>query len=364
MIRRLQWRSVRSLAEGELFAGSAGVVLTGSNGAGKTSVLEAIHVLGHGRSFRGRVVDGLIRRGDGCLSVFAEFQRKGETHRLGIQHFGDRWEGRIDGRALEVLTELVTSFPVLVFDPGVGALVSGPAEERRRFLDFLLFHVEPEFLPWWRRYNRALKQRNALLKQGGASGLFDGFEAEMAVAAVPLHRLREMAVERLVEHVEPMMRALSPAFPGCGLSLKPGWKREEQDLAELLYLHRDRDRDLGFTTMGPHRADLRIEVLGLSAGQLSRGQVKILCLALVFAQARAVQTGSSIAPVLLLDDLFAELDLDHGRRVLGVVAALGMQAWITSPSIPAALVDDLGGYARFHVEQGEILPQTLMGDPG
>jgi DNA replication and repair protein RecF len=257
---------------------------------------------------------------------------------------------------VEALSELVTLLPVLAFDPVSSALVTGPAEERRRFVDFLLFHVEPEFLVLWRRYNRALRQRNGLLKAGGHAAEFDAFEREMAATALPLHRLRAAGIARLGDQLAVALPRLSPGFRPVALGLRAGWRHEEQDLADALYLQRERDRELGYTTQGPHRADLRIEVAGLAAAQLSRGQAKVLCLALVVAQAAALVAGGRQAPVLCLDDLFAELDADHAQRAVAEVATLGAQAWISSPAVPDHVAAALKDYGRFHVEHGEIRP--------
>jgi DNA replication and repair protein RecF len=141
-------------------------VITGDNGAGKTSLLEALHLMAYGRSFRGRVRDGLVRTGAEAVEVFVEWQEGAEARhrRAGLRHTGQAWVGRLDGQHVSQLGELCAALAVVSFEPGSHALVTGGGEPRRRFVDWGLFHVEPGFLPLWRRYARALKQRNALLK--------------------------------------------------------------------------------------------------------------------------------------------------------------------------------------------------------
>ena len=179
-IRRLSLHQVRRFDSVELAPQPGINLITGDNGAGKTSVLEALHVMAYGRSFRGRVRDGLVRQGQDALDVFVEWdeQRSGAEsatrRKAGLRHSGQEWKGRLDGEDVGQLGNLCAALAVVTFEPGSHALVSGGGEPRRRFLDWGLFHVEPDFLALWRRYSRALKQRNALLKQGGHPNALDG----------------------------------------------------------------------------------------------------------------------------------------------------------------------------------------------
>jgi DNA replication and repair protein RecF len=160
----LRVRDLRCLAEAELRPDPRLTLVVGPNGAGKSSLVEAIHVLGYGRSFRGRIRDGLVRSGAPALELYAEWKDAGgQAHRAGLRHGGEKFEARLDGAPAPSLTELCARIAVVTFEPGSHDLIGGGAEHRRRYLDWGLFHVEPEFLPWWRRYARALKQRNAAL---------------------------------------------------------------------------------------------------------------------------------------------------------------------------------------------------------
>ena len=143
-------------------------LITGDNGAGKTSLLEALHLMAYGRSFRGRVRDGLVRTGADAVEVFVEWEEGAaiRPRRAGLRHNGQAWTGRLDGETVGQLGELCAALAVVSFEPGSHALVTGGGEPRRRFVDWGLFHVEHNFLGLWRRYARALKQRNALLKSG------------------------------------------------------------------------------------------------------------------------------------------------------------------------------------------------------
>jgi len=357
-LTRLRVANLRCLAEAELDFAPGLNLITGSNGAGKSSVIEAVHVLGYGRSFRGRVRDGLIRTGAAHLELYAEWQDGAErARRAGIRHTGSVWEARLDGAAAPSLTELCAQLAVVTFEPGSHDLIGGGSELRRRFLDWALFHVEPGFLPVWRRYARALKQRNALLKSGPPLPTLDAWDQELVEAGETLSRLREDYLSRL----EPVFVATAIDFlPELGvaqLEFLPGWKRGELALADALVLARDRDLVQGFTSVGPHRADWRIGYAGLPNREaLSRGQEKLTALACVLAQARAYAEDRQDWPVVCLDDLASELDLAHQRQVLRAILACNAQVLLTGTEPPAVLGELAPPQRTFHVERGQIRP--------
>ena len=353
---RLVVADVRCLAAAELDLGPGLNLITGGNGAGKTSLLEAVHLLGYGRSFRGRVRDGLVRVGRPHVDVFLEWRdREGRTRRAGLRHGGSQWEARLDGQAAPSLTELCAELAAVTFEPGSHALIAGGGEGRRRFLDWTLFHVEPTFLPLWRRYARALKQRNALLKASPSPASLDAWERELAEAGEPLTRLRVAALDAF----EPVLAATAaeflPELGAASLDFQPGWRQGDLALVDALLLSRERDLAAGFTGVGPHRADWRLGYAGLPApAVLSRGQEKLTALACVVAQARAFAARQGEWPVVCLDDLASELDLPHQRRVLGALLDSGAQVLLTATETPAVLADLAPPSRMFHVEQGQV----------
>ena len=356
ILTRLQIRQLRCLVDAELVPQAGLNVLVGANGAGKSSVVEALHLLGYGRSFRGRVADGLIRTGAQHLEVYAEWlDGAGVGHRAGLRHAGSRWEARLDGEPAPSLTELCARIAVVTFEPGSHDLIGGGAEHRRRYLDWGLFHVEPAFLPHWRRYARALKQRNALLKAGPSPAALAPWEAELADSGERLTRLRQAYLERLEVSVAGEARAFLPELGAARLDFRPGWRREELPLADALLLGRERDQALGYTGVGPHRADWRVEFAGLPGREaLSRGQEKLTALACILGQARdfAGQTGDW--PLVCLDDLASELDRPHQAQVLAAVLGSGAQVLLTGTQVPDVLHEPAADYRLFHVEQGRV----------
>jgi DNA replication and repair protein RecF len=366
-VTRLELTNLRRFEAAQLAPGPGLNLITGANGAGKTSVLEALHLMAYGRSFRGRVHDGLVRQGAPALEVFVEWQstgaglaeRDGVRHRAGLRHSGQAWEGRLDGASVEHLGQLCAALAVVTVEPGSHTLIMGGAETRRRFVDWGLFHVEPDFLPLWRRYARALKQRNALLKRGVRDGQLDAWEQELATSGEPLTRSRERYLEQLQPVLEQVLDALLPAAGASRIVFQPGWRQEDLALADALLLSRDRDLAAGHTTVGPHRADWQLAQAGIPGrNALSRGQAKLTALSALLAQAEHHASLRGDWPVIALDDLASELDRAHQRRVLERVLASGAQVFVTGTEAPAVLQTLDAPRSVFHVEHGQLAAEA------
>jgi DNA replication and repair protein RecF len=359
-IERLQLHAFRRFVEAELCPAPGFNLITGDNGSGKTSLLEAMHLLGHGRSFRGRVRDGLVRQGEPALGVYAEWRAGPSLRRAGLRHTGSSWEAKLDGVAATHLGELCEALAIVTFEPGSHALIDGSSEGRRRYLDWGLFHVERaerggDFLQQWRRHARALKQRNALLRLQRPDAQLDAWEHELAQSGEQLTAQREAHIRHLQPHLDAITAALLPAAGEARITLTPGWRRHDLSLADALLLSRDRDFAQGHTSVGPHRADLRLELRDLPGRDgLSRGQAKLAALALLLAQAAHLAGQDGHWPVLQLDDLASELDRTHQTRVLEALHASGAQVFVTGTEPPPALEAMALPVARFHVEHGGI----------
>jgi DNA replication and repair protein RecF len=357
-VNRLTASGLRCFDQVTIEPGAGLNLITGDNGAGKTSVLEALHLMAYGRSFRGRVRDGLVKTGSDAVEVFVEWREGPDAlhRRAGLRHTGQTWAGRLDGQNVSQLGELCAALAVVSFEPGSHALVTGGGEPRRRFVDWGLFHVEPDFLTLWRRYARALKQRNALLKSGAGGHQLDAWDRELAEAGEPLTRYRRQYLDQLQLRLSVAAADLVPALGASSLEFQPGWRSGELSLADALLLARDRDRSLGYTSVGPHRADWRIEYAGHPNREaLSRGQAKLSALSALLAQAEDYAHRRGEWPIVALDDLSSELDRKHQQRVLQRLLASGAQVFITGTESPAAL-ESLGATPTlFHVEQSQIL---------
>lgn len=352
-LARLEIARLRCIASASLALGGGINLITGDNGAGKTSVIEALHILSHGRSFRGRVRDGLIAHSASALRIIACWHDASTAeHRAGLEHDGKQWQARVDGEPVKTLADLASHIAMVCFEPGSHALLTGAAENRRRFVDWALFHVEPDFLENWRRYARALRQRNALLKSAADDSLFAAWEHEMQVSGERITAMRLAWLERWEPLLVANTLAFLPELAAAKVSFLPGWK-PETPLASALSLNRDRDRAVGFTSIGPHRSDWRISFGRLVAREgLSRGQTKLAALACVLAQAQQFAAARGHWPIICLDDLASELDLRHQQRVIEQVVASAAQVVITATA-PMSL-SPAPDVTRFHVEQGEV----------
>jgi DNA replication and repair protein RecF len=355
-LEQLRIRGLRCLSDAELALDGGINVFVGDNGAGKTSVLEAAFLLSHARSFRSGAKDALLQRGAESLSVFAELRHDDDRRvRLGLGRRGARWEARVDGESVAI-GQLVRDCAVVCFEPGSHALIAGAAEERRRYLDWGVFHVEQLFLPAWRRYQRALKQRNSLLRSDAplSDALLEPWEAELAQAGSLIHAQRQAYLDLLRPRLAAEVAELLPELGDVELRYKRGWG-EGRELADELRSQRGRDVARGHTTLGVHRADWSVAFEHAPLREhLSRGQEKLTALACVLAQATLFAERRGEWPVVALDDLASELDATHQASVVRRLQAAGAQVLLTGTELPEAL---RAVPARvFHVEQGAIAP--------
>lgn len=324
----------------------------GRNASGKTSLLEAIAYLGRGKSFRRAATDRLIRHGCDAFVLFGTVAAGGRTHSLGVRNSLEGVETSVDGDRSGGLAALASVLPLQVVDPEVHDLVAGGPDERRRYLDWLAFHVEPGYLALWRDYRRTLRQRNAALRAGGAADTLAGWDREFSGLAERVDRVRSGVLER----ARPVLEAIGGRLldGSVGFEYRRGWP-EGQSLAEALRASRPRDRQLGSTQAGPQRADLQLSSEARGARKVvSRGQQKLLACTLILAATEVVQRHLERPLLLLLDDPAAELDGASLARLMGEVAALGSQVIASSLEPEPNLFP--APPARFHVEHGRLTP--------
>lgn len=355
-LERLRIQGLRCLDDAELALAPGINSLIGANGVGKSSVLEAAFLLSHARSFRSGAREALLARGATKLSIYAELRHAdGRLLRLGLGREASRWEARVDGESGTV-SELIGQCAVTCFEPGSHALIAGAAEERRRFLDWGVFHVEHGFLETWRRYQRALKQRNSLLRTGNMTdpALYEPWESELAVLAEQLDGQRRVYLDALRPCLVDEMAALLPELGAAELRYRRGWS-EEQALAMLLASQRGRDLARGHTSQGPHRADWSLAFEHAPQREhLSRGQEKLVALSCLLAQARLYAEQHGDWPIVCLDDLASELDEAHQRAVIERLASGAAQVLVTGTALPQGLREL--PHRMFHVEQGSWVP--------
>jgi DNA replication and repair protein RecF len=354
ILTELTVENVRCIKHAELSLHAGRNLIWGSNGSGKTSLLEAMFLLGRGRSFRTRNSERLVRHGEERLIAFGRTDAgpgddRGLTHAIGVEvHRREGTRARVDAGSVESLAELSRVFPVQVIDPGVHKLIEEGGRRRRRWLDWAVFHVEPQFGDWWLRYTRAVRQRNAALRQHEA--WTRPWDLEVVALGEKISEARRAVLDQLVPHWREVASGLG--CPLGELQYFRGWAAHHT-LAEALEASRVRDEAKGLTQAGPHRADVLIRVAGKLAREvLSRGQQKLTAVALTLAQLRLLKAVSGTTPTLLLDDPAAELDSVHLEHFVRQITLIGCQLVITSLQ-PENLA--FGAPDRvFHVEQARV----------
>ncbi|WP_347278808.1 DNA replication/repair protein RecF [Plasticicumulans sp.] len=347
MLARLEIADFRNLAAVRLDCAPGLNLISGDNAAGKTSLLEAVYLLGRARSFRTQRPAELIRRGAAHWRLVARLGADGSAGTLGLQRDGAQFTARLNGAPLPSLAELARVLPVLLLTPDSHRLLDDGPRPRRRFLDWGVFQRDAGFLAHWRRCQLALRQRNAALRQPAMLRSLPGWEAELVSAAGPLDAARAGFVEALAAAAQPQLQALLDTDLRLTLDYRRGWPAG-QPLGEVLAEAREGDRRAGHTRHGAHRADFAVRLDGRPPGEaLSRGQHKLLVAALVLAQAALYRETCGRPCVLLVDDLPAELDGAHRSRFVERLAATGAQVFVTAIEA-AALGGTLPADARLH----------------
>jgi DNA replication and repair protein RecF len=346
-LNRIRIEGLRCLNEVDFSPHPKRTYFFGPNGAGKTSLLEGIYLLGRGRSFRTRHSRRLIQHGQERFSVYGELSLKSRNHRLGVGLGPSGLELRLDSEPAVGMSSLAKIMPVHVIDPNIHSLIEGSPGDRRRFLDWGVFHVEHGYLDAWRRYRRTLGQRNAALKLGQGSAVWD---ASLLEAGTEVDIARRRYAEDLVTALEGLGEALlgSP----LEVSYRAGWP-EGLDFCKALEASNNRDLANGTTHVGPHRADLSVKLASRSVREeVSRGQQKLVAAGLILAQIKVFAANNENGGLLLVDDPAAELDGAALSALLSALDKLPAQQIITG--LTESILPPAPGFPVFHVEQGHI----------
>ncbi len=360
-LARLEITHLRNIPAAELELAPGFNLFYGDNGSGKTSVLEAVYLLALGRSFRSQLQKSLVSDGQNETTVFGQ-TTEGQT--LGVlRPLRGPQSLRISGRKAEGLAELSQSLPVQLINADTFQILEGSPSERRRFLDWGVFHVEQQFLPSWRRMRLALQNRNSLLRHEAKAAEIEPWTLELVKSAEQMDLQRLQYIEKLRAALHPHLAALGAWDTGAPLELEyfRGWNQElglyEQIQEDLL-----RDRKYGHTSSGPHRAELRFRLGGSDVAEVqSRGQLKLLICALKLAQGQVLEEETGKRCIYLIDDLPAELDVSNRARVCALLARQKAQVFLTSIE-PETLARELAAAATellrenklFHVKHGKI----------
>lgn len=359
-ISSLRVTDFRNLAAVELMPCEMGLnVICGDNGSGKTSLLEAIHYIGLGRSFRTSTSARLIRHDADKFSLFSQLVNDNQRYLpVGVERdLRGSTRLRVAEKDLSSIVELAYLLPIRVINSQSHHLFESGPLFRRKYLDWGLFYHNESFLLCWRQFERVLKQRNALLRDKRSKKELEVWTEELVKYGLGLDKLRR-------EYIQ----ALTPLILECAQSLldiseftinyDPGWD-ENLHFADVLANSYQEEFRLGHTQFGPHRADLDIQTHSVSVKHfLSRGQQKLLICAMIIAQGTLLAKHANKRLIYLIDDLPSELDLLSRQKLISLLSRQQTQIFITV--IENNMIGDLIGdkpdvpLKVFHVEHGRV----------
>ncbi len=371
-VRDITLTCFRNYARASLALPPSGIALLGDNGHGKTNLLEAIYYLELFRSARGARDRDLVRFGDAGFHVTASLAHSPRgvlTVAAGFDAVTQKKKVMIDGVEITRLSDAIGAAPAVLFSPADVALVRGAPSERRRFLDVMLALADRRYLLALQRYRHALAQRNAALRSMNGHtrdaetlDTVAAFEPALADAGAIMLSIRHQWAGDAAPAYEEMLHAIGERT-SVSIALKRGGgsRTNEPDLRDwlsaTLAVQRTHDVRRGTTHVGPHRDELLLLLDGRDLRSFgSNGQQRSAAIALRMLEARTLQTALGTAPLLLLDDPFAELDADRSARILGLLGSRGLGQVVLavprSEDIPRALT----GLPTVRVSNGTLEP--------
>ena len=360
---RLDIKGIRNIRDASLVLNPKLNLIIGRNGSGKTSVLESIYFLGSARSFRGSGVETLILNSqDDCL-VRGEVESDSHRHSVGVQrNRGGSRVIRIDGEDVKRATDLANLLPILLLGSETVNLLLGPPAQRRRFLNWGLFHVEPSFSEVWEKANRCLKQRNEILRQNGNDDELESWTQELIRYSEGIDDSRQKYMKTYECIFQENCKLLTD-LPDISCEYYRGWGRDSS-LSDLYQKDREIDRKRGFTQKGFQRADVRIRVNGEEAASFcSRGELKVLAWSMLLSQGTLLESGAAGNLLYLVDDMGAELDDQHRERICHYLESTGSQVVATGIEQHGLVASFKAQEQKlFHVEHGDLKHEERLDD--
>lgn len=354
-LKQLKINNFRNIEHIELNPVQGVNLIWGDNASGKTSLLEAIYYLSHIRSFRSQYVTDLILRQTPYLQLVANIQSSNsDIIPIGIRRSRNKSQIRVNKEPIKRVSDIAAQFPVIAIHPDSYKLITGSPSYRRQYLDWGVFHVEHGFFNAWQRFKKALQQRNAALKSKQKYEVCQLWNKEINASGHYIDQLRNQYFNNLMPYLE---KLTSQFFINdvVEIEYKRGWAKDKT-LIELLEENIQRERLKGFTSFGPHRAEITIKVNGQSAQTcISRGQQKTLVAVMRLAQAMQFTESTNQSCVLLYDDLAAELDLSHRQLILTVLSSMNIQLFLTAIEKQQIDLSAWSVKMMFHVEHGELI---------
>ncbi len=350
LIDSLKVNNVRNINNTHIQPSAFLNVIVGANASGKTALLEAIHILARARSFRTPRINEVIQHDKESLQIVARIKNAQSSNiSTGIEKSTNSTVIRYNGKTVKTVSKQANNIPLVLITPDSQTLITGSPKQRRYWLDWAMFHVEPNYLDSWIAYQKALRNRNILLKTGASKQQTRSWESSMAGTAVVLNKLRKNFIEKLQAQV---VAITGEDFPGpLQIILKDGCP-DSVLLTEYLEKDREKDRRLGYTKYGPHKGDIRFLTGRRSLAEVcSRGQIKRFVTLLLMAQGKTYESIKDEKPIFLIDDYGAELDDLAKTELLSLLIGCEGQVFLTSTEEDKALLN-ISEKNLFHVEHG------------
>jgi len=355
-LTKLEVNMFRNLTNIKIKPSSQINLIYGNNGSGKTSLLEAIYLLGMGKSFRGTKNNNLIQNQQDKYTVFAQItDQLGVNHKLGVMSDKNgNTQTNLNGKNIVKKMQVANFLPLQLMNHNSFYLVDGTPKVRRQFIDWGAFHMEPEFLGIWKKNSKLLQQRNAWLKNSvDCNNDIWGYKLEQT--SNKLDQYRFVYIVSLKTAFKEVVKQILPNF-NLELVYVRGWDFK-QDLSKVLKKSYARDKNLGFSSFGPQKADLLIKTNNKNAIDiLSRGEQKLVAYALLLAQGYLLSIDKRTQCIYLVDDLAAELDEFHKKNICYLLQDLNCQLFITTTN-----KQDFNNHLYnctsldlFHMKQGNI----------
>ncbi len=345
-------RQVRNLSDVKIIPNPEVNIIYGENASGKTALLESIYLLSKARSFRTAHIKEVIQHKHEELTVSGLINtRENKTVSTGLRKSSKETEIRYNGERVKAVSEQAKNVVVQTANPDNTKLLTGSPKDRRKWIDWALFHVEHDYLEIWHRYHHALRNRNALLRRPAKEEEYYVWENIMANTAKDLKRRWQKYLGCLQQYYQET--ADQHVCVGVTFTAKND-KYKNEDFLKHLQLARRSDIKAGFTQQGPHKADFEFRLDGKHISTIfSRGQVKLFVVLLSIAQAKLLKNEKEISPIFLVDDLTAELDKKTVDMLLELLYKEKMQLFITATD-PEEIIKENIETALFHVEQGRV----------
>jgi DNA replication and repair protein RecF len=355
-ITELKVQHFRNIQSLELQPDAKFNLIHGNNGSGKTSLLEAIHFISTGKSFKTHLSQRIINNQANQLNVFAAVLTKKDIIKLGIQkdQVGKKII-RVDGEPTNSIIQAASNLPLQIIHTQSSRFFHDGPKQRRQFIDWGLFHMKHDYLKLWKSFQKILKLRNSAIKSQRYPQEIQAWDADFINYGSKLSLRRSEYIEELRPSIHKLFTTLLPEMGNIQLNYEPGWNHG-QSLAEALAAKLEQDRRYGYTSVGPHRADLQIRVNDTPAQDfLSQGQQKLAIIALSLAQGQLYHISRKQSPIYLIDDLPSELDQSKLAIVCNELKQLNSQVLITAvDTIAISPVLNLNEVPLFHMKHGSL----------